>query len=220
MSLANGSLNRRGLMLVLSSPSGAGKSTLANLLLSDEDKLVLSISATTRAKRSTEQDGVHYHFLDKLTFENRIKEGKFLEWAQVHDNYYGTPKDVVEQSLANGNDVLFDIDVKGKRQLSEKMPDDVVSIFIMPPSVAEMHNRLTKRAEDSEEAIKRRMQTAVSEVEAWQAYDYVLVNDRLSETLEQIKAILRAERQKRTRQQGLLNEMSTFIEDLKKKISQ
>ncbi|WP_068312364.1 guanylate kinase [Polycladidibacter hongkongensis] len=211
--------NRRGLMLVLSAPSGAGKSTIASRLLAEDDQVELSVSATTRARRSTEEDGVHYHFREKTQFEQMIQAGELLEWAQVHDNYYGTPRKNVEARLEEGKDVLFDIDVKGTFQLYAKMRSDVVSVFILPPSIAEMYERLKKRAEDSDEVIKRRMQTAIEEMRVWQDFDYIIVNEDLERAYAQLNAILVAERQKRARfadriapqMQGMIDDLTALI---------
>ena len=158
---------RRGLMLVLSSPSGAGKSTIARLLLQNEDNLALSISVTTRPRRSSEVDGVHYHFIDAGRFEQMREHDELLEWAEVHGNYYATPRGPVENAIENGKDILFDIDIQGTFQLYEKMRDDVVSIFILPPSIAEMKSRLKRRAEDEDTVILKRMKTAVGEMRHW-----------------------------------------------------
>jgi len=193
---------RRGLMFVVSSPSGAGKSTIANLLLKEEPELKLSVSATTRSRRSSEVDGVHYHFLKRADFDKMVKRNELLEWAEVHGNYYGTPRQFVEDELSAGRDVLFDIDVQGSEQLRAKMPEDIATIFILPPSAAEMKSRLKRRAEDSDEVILRRMKTAIGELERWPDYDYLVVNEDLNTAYEQVKAILTAERL-RQRRQGL-----------------
>lgn len=193
---------RRGLMFVLSSPSGAGKSTIANLLLKAERELKMSVSATTRQRRSSEVDGVHYQFLTRRDFDKMIERDELLEWAEVHGNYYGTPRQFVEDELCTGRDVLFDIDVQGTAQLREKMPNDVATIFILPPSVSEMKSRLKRRAEDSDEVISRRMKTAVSEIQNWPDYDYLIVNEDLNEAFLQVKAVLIAERLRQRRQGG------------------
>ncbi|MBD8892734.1 guanylate kinase [Roseibium litorale] len=213
--------SRRGLMLVLSSPSGAGKSTIARLLLEKEDNLALSISVTTRPRRSSEVDGVHYRFIDAKTFEHMKEDGELLEWAEVHGNYYATPRGPVENAIENGKDILFDIDIQGTFQLYEKMREDVVSIFILPPSIAEMKSRLRRRAEDSEEVILRRLKTAVGEMRHWSKYDYVVVNDDLERAYENVRAILKAERLKQSRSpaigpliDGMVGDLEEALKDL------
>ncbi len=195
--------SRRGLLLVLSSPSGAGKSTLTRLLVSKDAGLKLSVSVTTRERRGSEVNGVHYHFISKEDFAVMRDRGELLEWAEVHSNFYGTPKKPVEQVLVGGDDMMFDIDWQGAQQIVEKMPEDVVSIFILPPSMSELKMRLERRAEDSEEVINRRLKNAREEISHWQAYDYVLVNSDLDETYAALQAILSAERLRRVRQSGL-----------------
>lgn len=187
-------------MFVLSSPSGAGKSTIANLLLKEDRELKLSVSATTRERRSSEVDGVHYHFLKRNDFDKMIEHDELLEWAEVHGNFYGTPKQFVEDELAAGRDVLFDIDVQGSDQLRAKMPEDIATIFILPPSIEEMKSRLKRRAEDSDYVIRRRMKTAVNELQRWPDYDYLVVNKDLDTAFMQVKAILAAERLRQRRQ--------------------
>lgn len=195
---------RRGLMLVLSSPSGAGKSTLTrNLVDLNRDDLSLSISVTTRPRRHSEVEGVHYWFVDSNRFARMRDAGELLEWAEVHGNSYGTPREPVEKALAAGKDVLFDIDWQGTRQLAEKMPKDVVTIFILPPSMAELKARLERRAEDAPETIARRLANAREEIQHWQEYDYVVVNEDLQQSLGEVEAILRAERLKHGRRVGL-----------------
>lgn len=210
---------RRGVMLVISSPSGAGKSALSRALLDLDRKngqrIVLSVSVTTRPKRSSEIDGVHYHFRDVLGFEAMREHGELLEWAEVHGNFYATPRKPVEQALASGKDVLFDIDVQGTLQLYRSMRADVVSVFILPPSIAELQDRLKRRAEDSEAVIRRRLQTAEQELAAWQDYDYVLVNDDLDACFQQLTGILEAERLKRVRNPALAGRMAVLQSDLK-----
>ncbi|MEJ8475338.1 guanylate kinase [Roseibium algae] len=205
---------RRGLMLVLSSPSGAGKSTLARMLLEREDNLELSISATTRARRSTEVDGVHYHFVDNERFSEMAESGDLLEWATVHGNSYGTPRGPVEATIESGRDILFDIDIQGTFQLYEKMRDDVVSIFILPPSISEMKSRLRGRAEDTEEVILKRLKTAVGEMRHWSRYDYVVVNEDLERAYENVRAILKAERLKQKRSGAVGKLMDGMVDDL------
>jgi len=210
---------RRGLMFVLSSPSGAGKSTIAQLLLNEDDNLDLSVSVTTREKRSSEVDGVHYHFRTREQFEKMVEHEELLEWAEVHGNYYGTPRQFVEEKLQAGTDVLFDIDVQGTYQINEKMPEDVATIFILPPSIAEMKSRLKRRAEDSDEVILRRMKTAVSELEAWPDYEYLVVNEELEDAFDQVKSILTAERMRQRRQSAHSALAKTLHEDLIKETS-
>ena len=200
---------RRGLMLILSSPSGAGKTTLTRNLKS-ENNLDLSISVTTRAKRPSEIEGVHYRFIDRATFDAMRQHNDLLEWAEVHGNGYGTPRKEVEASLAAGRDVLFDIDWQGAQQLYQRAGGDVVRVFIFPPSMAELERRLRSRATDSEEVIQGRMSRAAAEISHWDGYDYVLINDDVEGCFEEVKAILRAERLKRRRQIGLIG----FARDL------
>jgi guanylate kinase len=204
---------RRGLMLVLSSPSGAGKSSIARALLAEEGKrLHLSISVTTRQRRPSEVDGIHYYFIDKARFARMRDGGELLEWAEVHGNLYATPRAAVEEALASGLDVLFVIDWQGTQQLVAAMPDDVVSVFILPPTMAELHARLERRAEDTEEVIARRLKNARDEIGHWTEYDYIVVNDDLERSLMVVRSILVAERHNRARQAGLPD----FIADLLK----
>ncbi|MCA3631175.1 MAG: guanylate kinase [Methylobacterium sp.] len=215
---------RRGVMLVISSPSGAGKSALSRALL-DKDRegrqqIVLSVSVTTRAKRASEIDGVHYHFVDIETFERMRDRGELLEWAEVHGNFYATPRKPVEAALTDGRDVLFDIDVQGTLQLYRTMRDDVVSVFILPPSIAELQNRLRRRAEDAEAVIQRRLHTAERELEAWQDYDYVLVNEDLDTCFQQLESILESERLKRVRNPALAGRLAILQQDLKDVLAQ
>ena len=190
-------------MLVLSSPSGAGKSTLSRELLAKDDELELSVSLTTRKKRGSEIDGTHYHFVSDRDFKRMRDTGSMLEWAQVHGNFYGTPTEPVEDALNNGKDILFDIDWQGATQLMEKMRIDVVSIFILPPSMKELKGRLIRRAEDEEEVIAKRLENALNEIPHWQEYDYVVVNEDLQKAFSQVSAILQAERLRRDRRPGL-----------------
>jgi guanylate kinase len=190
-------------MLILSSPSGAGKSTLTRNLSQNENNLDLSISVTTRLKRPSEIDGVHYRFIDRATFDAMRQHNELLEWAEVHGNGYGTPRKDVETSLADGRDVLFDIDWQGTQQIVKKAREDVVTIFILPPSMAELRSRLVRRAEDAPEVIAKRLGNARDEIARWEKYDYVIVNDDLGAAYESIKAILTAERLKRSRATGL-----------------
>jgi len=201
---------RRGLMLILSSPSGAGKSTLTRNLSQSENNLDLSISVTTRPKRPSEIEGVHYHFIDRARFDAMRQRDELLEWAEVHGNGYGTPRNAVEASLSNGRDVLFDIDWQGTQQIVKKARADVVTIFILPPSMAELRSRLVRRAEDAPEVIAKRLDNARGEIARWENYDYVIINDDLGAAYEAIRAILSAERQKRSRAIG----MGEFVETL------
>jgi guanylate kinase len=190
-------------MLVLSSPSGAGKSTLARNLLALDKELALSISVTTRQRRPSEADGVHYHFIDGERFGQMRERGELLEWAEVHGNLYGTPKAPVAKALETGRDVLFDIDWQGTRQLAEAMPEDIVRVFVLPPSMAELRARLERRAEDMGPIIEQRLANAREEIGHWEEYEYVVVNDDLQRSLGLVHSILIAERQKRGRQAGL-----------------
>ena len=201
-------IERRGVMLVLSSPSGAGKSSIARSLLSPgkdagAPEVTLSVSVTTRPRRGSEVDGVHYKFLSERDFAVMRERDELLEWAEVHGNFYGTPRGPVEEALAAGRDVLFDIDWQGTLQLYDKARDDIVSIFILPPSMAELKSRLERRAEDSPEVIERRLANARTEIAHWQEYDYVIVNDDLDRALADVRAILAAGRLKRERRPGL-----------------
>jgi guanylate kinase len=194
-------LKRRGLLLILSSPSGAGKSTLTRNLVREDRGIRLSISVTTRQRRPSEIDGIHYHFLPlEAEFVEMRERGDLLEWAEVHGNFYGTPRKPVEQALARGEDMMFDIDWQGTRQIVEKMRKDVVSVFVRPPSMPELRARLERRAEDTPEVIARRLRNAREEIAQWESYDYVLVNDDLDRTFSDLKAILAAERLRRERQ--------------------
>jgi guanylate kinase len=200
---------RRGLMLILSSPSGAGKTTLTRMLLQRQElDLTLSISLTTRKRRSSEADGIHYHFIGQAEFERRRDAGELLEYAEVHGNCYGTPRALVEDILAEGRDVLFDIDYQGARQVREKMPQDVVTVFILPPSMEELRARLERRAEDSHDTIAKRLDNARHEIGRWADYDFVLVNDDIQNTFEELQSIIRAERLRRPR---MAAGMSDFV---------
>ncbi|MDA5194352.1 guanylate kinase [Govanella unica] len=208
---ANVAAARRGLMFVLSSPSGAGKSTLSRLLLDEETgSLNMSISTTTRLPRPGEIDGEHYHFVDQATFDAKIEADGFLEYAKVFGNCYGTPAAEVEATLNTGRDVLFDIDWQGTQQLAQKMPKDLVRVFILPPSAEELARRLQGRGQDSPEVVALRMSKATDEISHWAEYDYVVINSDLTQALSQIRAILHAERLKRDRQAGLV----PFVRDL------
>ena len=208
----DGGVARRGLMLVLSSPSGAGKTTISRELLTGDDNLTLSISVTTRAARPSEEDGVDYRFIDRTRFDAMVKAGDLLEHAEVFGNGYGTPRAEVEAALAAGRDVLFDIDWQGTQQLGEKMRDDLVSVFVLPPSTAELERRLHERAQDSAETVRARMAEASEEMSHWPEYDYIIVNLDIGESVRQARSILEAERLKRDRQVGLRN----FVERLRR----
>ena len=205
-------MSRRGLLLILSSPSGAGKSTLTRLLIREDPDIQLSVSVTTRPRRPSEVEGVHYRFVSVDDFEEMRTRGDLLEWAQVHGNFYGTPKKPVETAIGAGRDMLFDIDWQGTMQILEKKADDSVSVFILPPSMEELRHRLERRAEDSPEVIARRLRNARDEIAQWGAYDYVLVNNDLQRTYTDLKAILAAERLRRERQPGLVPLVESLIE--------
>ncbi|MFN8829781.1 MAG: guanylate kinase [Labrys sp. (in: a-proteobacteria)] len=207
---------RRGLLLIVSSPSGAGKTTLTRLLLAEDKQIHLSISVTTRPQRPSEVDGVHYHFLKADAFEDLRERNQLLESAKVHGNYYGTPREPVEAALAAGRDVLFDIDWQGTMQIYEKMRPDIVSVFILPPSAAELKARLERRAEDSPDVIARRLQNALIEIGHWSKYDYVLVNEYLENTYKDLKDILAFERLKRSRKAALSGMIDTLKADLRR----
>jgi guanylate kinase len=201
---------RRGLMLVLSSPSGAGKTTLSRLLLERYASIELSVSVTTRTRRSSEVDGKDYHFIDRARFDRMVASGELLEWAEVFGNRYGTPRAPVEHVLAEGRDVLFDIDWQGTQQLREKGRADLVSVFVLPPSIPDLEARLRTRAQDSDDVIHARMSKASDEMSHWAEYDYVVINREVRRAFEDICAILAAERLKRERQTGL----SAFVRAL------
>jgi guanylate kinase len=196
-------LNRRGLMLILSSPSGAGKSTLTRLLVQDDPHIRLSVSITTRPRRASEVNGVHYNFVDVDEFHFLKERGDLLEWAQVHGNYYGTPIKPVEKALQQGHDILFDIDYQGTQQIVSRMREDTATIFILPPSMAELKSRLLRRAEDTTDVIARRLDNARAEIARWKDYDYVLVNDDLQRTYADLRAIVTTERLRREQHHGL-----------------
>ncbi len=197
-------LARRGLMLIMSSPSGAGKSTLSRKLLEREPDMEMSVSVTTRPPRPGEVDGRDYHFITPEEFRQLRDSGGLLEWAEVFGNFYGSPREPVEKALAQGRDVLFDVDWQGAQQIAQAMSqDDLVRVFIMPPSVEELHARLRKRAQDPQEVIARRMAQAANEISHWPEYDYVIINDDLDKADAELAAIIRAERLKRHRRTGL-----------------
>ena len=203
---------RRGLLIVLSSPSGAGKTTISRMLLTADPDITMSISATTRPKRPGEVESEHYHFVDDDGFKALVDAGEFAEWAYVFDHRYGTPKAPIKAALKAGSDILFDIDWQGTQQLEAGMGEDLVSIFILPPSMAELDRRLHARATDSDEVIADRMRRAASEIGHWAEYDYVLINENMERCLEEVKAIVAAERLKRTRQPGLVAFVRALVE--------
>jgi guanylate kinase len=201
--MAEGVMQRRGLMLVLSSPSGAGKTTLSRRLLQTDPAIAMSVSATTRSPRPNEIDGSDYHFVTPEEFERRAKANDFLEHATVFGNRYGTPKQAVMDALADGRDVLFDIDWQGTQQLRQQARDDVVSIFVLPPSHDELERRLRARAQDEEAVVQKRMAKASDEISHWAEYDYIIINDDVNKAQTQLETILAAERLRRGRQVGV-----------------
>jgi guanylate kinase len=205
-------IKRRGLMLVLSSPSGAGKTTLSRELLQSDNGIVISVSATTRARRPNEVDGRDYHFVTPEKFAAMVKSDEFFEHATVFEHRYGTPKQPVMAALAAGRDVLFDIDWQGTQQLKESAREDLVSVFVLPPSHDELERRLKTRAQDSDDVVARRMAKAASEISHWPEYDYVVLNRDIARALAQVKAILEAERARRTRLIGV----GEFVAELMK----
>ena len=207
-------VERRGLMFVLSSPSGAGKTTLSRLLIERMPGLRMSVSATTRQMRPGEVDGRDYHFVDRARFEDMAKRNELLEWATVFDNRYGTPRAPVEAALSAGQDVLFDIDWQGTQQLREKARQDVVSVFILPPSAADLEKRLHTRAQDSDEVIRGRMSRASHEMSHWAEYDYIVINRNIDDAFAEVQSILKAERLKRERRTGL----TTFVRELQRQL--
>jgi len=204
--MSNDALPRRGLMLVLSSPSGAGKTTISRALLDGDDALQLSVSATTRAPREGEVDGVHYHFISDDRFRTLIDEDGLLEWANVFNNAYGTPRAAIEKALSEGRDVLFDIDWQGTQQLRQKMPQDLVSVFVLPPSLAALETRLKSRQQltgETDEQVAYRLSKAPAEVSHWAEYDFIIVNSDIEQSVAQVRAILTAERLRRERLRGV-----------------
>jgi guanylate kinase len=204
-------ISRRGLMLVLSSPSGAGKTTISRALLKHDRNLTMSVSVTTRRKRPGEVDGQDYFFIDNTEFNLMVNRGELLEYAKVFGNYYGTPRGPVEEALHSGRDVLFDIDWQGTQQLKASAREDLVSVFILPPSTAELEKRLRTRAQDSAKVVAERMAKAADEMSHWAEYDYIIVNRDVSESVARVEAILAAERLRRERQIGL----SDFVKGLR-----
>ncbi|MCL6741131.1 guanylate kinase [Sphingomonas sp. RB56-2] len=201
---------RRGLLIVLSSPSGAGKSTISRMLLEADPNITISVSATTRPARPGEVDGIDYHFVDEAEFNRQIEADEFAEWAYVFDHLYGSPKEPIKEALKDGRDTLFDIDWQGTQQLEYAFRTDLVLIFILPPSMAELQRRLHQRGTDSEEIIAGRMRRAASEIGHWAEYDYVLINEDMSKCLDDVRAIIAAERLRRERQPYLLG----FVREL------
>ena len=198
-------IGRRGLMLVLSSPSGAGKTSIARYLLDDEANIVMSVSATTRPSRKGEVEGVDYFFTDKIEFNMMVNRNEMLEHAKVFDHYYGTPSGPVNEALESGCDVLFDIDWQGTQQLAQSARDDLVSVFVLPPSTSELERRLRARALDPVDVVEKRMAQAADEMSHWAEYDYIIVNDDFDRSVASIRAILRAERLRRERSTGLVD---------------
>jgi guanylate kinase len=209
-------VERRGLMFVLSSPSGAGKTTLSRMLIAENPDLKMSVSVTTRPIRPGEVDGRDYHFIDQKKFDTMVAKDELLEWANVFDNSYGTPRAPVEAALAMGQNVLFDIDWQGTQQLRGRSPKDVVSVFILPPSVQALEQRLHTRAQDSDEVIRGRMKKAGDEMSHFDAYDYIVVNDNIGIAFEAVKSILRAEQLKLDRQIGV----TLFVQKLRQQLGQ
>ena len=207
-------IERRGLLLVLSSSSGAGKTTLARRLIEADSDISMSVSVTTRKPRPGEEDGRDYTFVDEAAFKRMAEGGALLEWARVFDNYYGTPRAHVEAAITQGKDILFDIDWQGAQQLSEKMKQDVARVFILPPSATSLEERLRTRAQDSDDVVRRRMSQASAEISHWPEYDYVIVNTDLPTSMEGLTAILAAERLRRER----LNGLTGFVRQMQSKL--
>ena len=197
-------LHRRGLLFILSSPSGAGKTTLSRMLLAADSEIKLSVSATTRPPRPGEEDGVHYHFVSDAEFDRMVEEDDFYEWAHVFGHRYGTPKGAIRDGLKQGQDYLFDIDWQGTQQLKQKDDQDVVTVFVLPPSLPELRRRLESRAQDSADVIDARMERARAEISHWAEYDFVVINDDVNECFDRVREVLDAERMRRTRQTGLI----------------
>ncbi|SIP93594.1 guanylate kinase [Rhizobium sp. RU20A] len=204
---------RRGLMLVISSPSGAGKSTIARTLLETDKGIGLSVSVTTRPRRPSEIEGVHYDFVSKTQFERLRDSDALLEWAEVHGNFYGTPREPVEIAMSEGRDMLFDIDWQGAQQLQDKMAADVVSIFVLPPTMTELQSRLHRRAEDTDEVIRTRLANSRSEIAHWGEYDYVIINDDLTAAFDAIQSIVKAERLRRDRRHGMFDFVRKLLDE-------
>jgi guanylate kinase len=206
-------IRRRGLMLVLSSPSGAGKSTIARNLLESDKAFELSVSVTTRPRRASEIDGVHYHFRGQREFEMLRDNDALLEWAEVHGNFYATPREPAEAAMSEGRDMLFDIDWQGAEQLRDKMRGDIVSIFILPPTMRELKERLRRRAEDQDSVIEARLNNARAEIERWRDYDYIVINDDLDAAFHSVQSIVAAERLRRDRRPGLFEFVSGLLDE-------
>ena len=205
-------ITRRGLMLVLSSPSGAGKTSIARSLLTRDKEINMSVSATTRPRRPGEAEGKDYYFVDEEKFKTDINKGLFLEYARVFDHYYGTPLGMVRKLLSSGRDVLFDIDWQGTQQIKAKARDDLVSVFVLPPSIAELEKRLITRAQDSAEVVAGRMARAADEMSHYPEYDYIIVNHELEQSIDAVHTILKAERLRRSRQASLTEFMKQLRE--------
>ena len=205
---------RRGVMLVIASPSGAGKSSISRSLFGQDPNIRLSVSVTTRARRTDEVEGTHYYFVDVPTFNDMKANGELLEWAQVHDNFYGTPRAKVEEQLAAGNDILFDIDYQGTLQLYEKSRKDMVTVFILPPTIRELRARLERRAQDSVGTIEKRLRNARIEMQHYSEYDYIIINDDLEASTQKVRSILASARLQRERQLNL----PSFVRDLQSQI--
>lgn len=206
-------IKRRGLLLVLSSPSGAGKTTISRKLFEDDGKLAMSVSVTTRPKRPGEVDGKHYHFVARAKFDQMVAQGELLEHAIVFGNCYGTPRAPVMQALESGQDIISDVDWQGTQQLKQNVGADVVTLFVLPPTIEALKERLQSRAQDTPEVVRARMAKSSDEMSHWAEYDYVIVNDDLDASVRQVRAILDAERKRRTRQVGL----SDFVNALRTK---
>lgn len=205
---------RRGVMLVIASPSGAGKSSISRSLFGQDPNIRLSVSVTTRARRTDEVEGTHYYFVDVPTFNRMKADGELLEWAQVHDNFYGTPRAKVEEQLSAGNDILFDVDYQGTLQLYEKSRQDMVTVFILPPTIKELRARLERRAQDSVGTIEKRLRNAKIEMQHYSEYDYIIINDDLEASTQKVRSILAAARLARPR----LIQLDNFVKDLQGQI--
>lgn len=205
---------RRGVMLVIASPSGAGKSSISRSLFGQDPNIRLSVSVTTRARRTDEVEGTHYYFVDVPTFQRMKADGELLEWAQVHDNFYGTPRAKVEGQLSAGNDILFDIDYQGTLQLYEQSRADMVTVFILPPTIKELRARLERRAQDSVGTIEKRLRNAKVEMQHYNEYDYIIINDDLEASAQKVRSILAAARLARPR----LTQLDNFVKDLQNQI--